>query len=135
MLFSPVIEEQATMRWRTGMTLWAIFGMVALSGCGGGSTPSVSSSSEQVQVKGTVMVNGKRLTKGTVQFDASNINRRDAPTGTFEISSDGTYSGTTLIGENAVSVQSPEIKSEDLKMNRQEFILTSGENVIDISIP
>lgn len=109
--------------------------LMAILGCEGGGAPSVSSSTEQVQVKGKVTLKGKPVTSGKVQFDASNINRRDAPTATLELQKDGTYSGTTLIGENSVSVVSPQLNTADLTANRKEVVLTSGENTVDISLP
>lgn len=123
------------MRSRIGWVLGMAVSLGMLAGCGAGSTPSVSSSSEEVTVKGTVMLNGKPMTKGTIQFDASNISRPEAPTGSFELSKDGTFSGTTLIGENSVSVQSPELRTDDLRMNRKEVTLTSGENTVNITLP
>lgn len=103
-------------------------------GCGGG-TPSASSSSEKVKVKGTVTLKGKPLGGGSILFDPSNINRRDAPVANLEIGKDGTYSGETLAGENSVSVTNPTIaKSSALSANRQVFTLTSGENTVNIEL-
>lgn len=121
-------------RMRNWGALVAAIGLLASAGCEGGSPPSVSSSSETVTVKGKVTLKGKPLTSGKIQFDASNINRRDAPTATLEIGKDGTYSGTTLIGENGVSVSGPAIGKGDLSMNRKEVKLTAGENTVDIDL-
>ncbi len=108
--------------------------LAATWGCGGG-TPSVSSSSEKVKVKGTVTLKGKPLDRGTILFDPSNINRRDAPVATLEIGKDGTFSGETLAGENSVSVTNPTIaKSANLSANRQVITLNSGENTVNIDL-
>ena len=108
--------------------------LTATWGCGGG-TPSVSSSSEKVKVKGTVTLKGKPLNGGKIIFDPANINRREAPAATLEVGKDGTFSGETLAGENSVSVTNPTIqKSADLSANRQVFTLNPGENTVDISL-
>ncbi len=122
-------------RNRNWAALVAAIGLVASSGCGEGSPPSVSSSSEKVNVKGTVTLNGKPLTSGLVMFDAANINRRDAPAAKLEIGKDGSYSGSTLIGENAVTVSGPAIGTGQLSMNRKEVVLKAGDNVLDVSLP
>jgi len=121
-------------RIRNWGALVAAIGLLASVGCEGSSPPPVSSSNETVTVKGKVSLKGKPLTSGKIQFDATNINRRDAPVGTFEIGKDGTYSGTTLIGENYVSVSGPAIGQGDLSMNRKEVKLTAGENTVDIDL-
>lgn len=108
--------------------------LVATWGCSGG-TPSVSSSSAKVKVKGKVTLKGKPLDRGTVTFDPTNINRRDAPVARLEIGKDGTFSGETLTGENSVSVTNPAIaKSVDLSANRQVFTLDSDENTVNIDL-
>lgn len=108
--------------------------LAAAWGCGGG-TPSVSSSSETVQVKGTVTLKGKPLNGGTIQFDPANINRRNAPVASLEIGKDGTYSGETLAGENSVTVSGPAVqKSPDLSANREIVNLNSGENTVNIDL-
>jgi len=108
--------------------------LAAAWGCGEG-TPAVSSSSEKVQVKGTVTLKGKPLSGGQIIFDPANINRRDAPVATLELGKDGTFSGETLAGENAVMVHGPAIdKSPDLSANRQIIDLKSGENTVNIDL-
>ena len=108
--------------------------LAATWGCGGG-TPSVSSSSEKVKVKGTVTLKGKPLNGGKIIFDPANINRRDAPASTFDVGKDGTFSGETLAGENSISVSNPTIaKSPDLSANRQVKTLESGENIVNIEL-
>ncbi len=108
--------------------------LVATWGCGGGA-PAVSSSSEKVQVKGTVTLKGKPLKGGEILFDPANINRKDAPVARLPIGDDGSFSGETLSGENAVMVSGPAIqKSPDLSANRQVIDLKSGENTVNIDL-
>jgi len=108
--------------------------LAASWGCGDG-TPAVSSSTEKVQVKGTVTLKGKPLKGGQIQFDPANINRRSAPVATLEIGDDGTYSGETLIGENAVSVGGKAISNSiGLSANRRVIDLKAGENTVDIDL-
>lgn len=108
--------------------------LAAAWGCGGG-TPSVSSSDQKVQVRGTVTLKGKPLSGGKIMFDPSNINRRSAPVANLDIGQDGTYSGESLIGENSVTVTNPTIqKSLDLSANREVVELKSGENTVNIDL-
>jgi hypothetical protein len=80
---------------------------VAAWGCSG--RPSVVSSTEEAKVTGTVKVNGKPMTSGTVTLDPSNYARANAEPRTGAIKSDGTYEVTTLVGKNGVRVAGPEI--------------------------
>ncbi len=89
--------------------LLAAFLISPLAGCGSGA-PSVSSSTEEVTVKGTVTIGGKPATSGEVIFDPSNVNRKFAASRTAAIGADGSYTVTTLYGENKISVWAPEIK-------------------------
>jgi hypothetical protein len=132
-LRSNPAERAMRIRNRGLLSVAAATLLAATWGCSG--TPSVSSSSAKVTVKGTVKLKGKPLDRGTVTFDPSNINRRDAPVARMEIGKDGTFSGETLTGENSVSVTNPTIaKSPDLSANRQVFTLNSGENTVDIEL-
>src|SRR5262245_43804881 len=49
--------------------------MVIGWGCSG--TPAVSTSTTEATVKGTVTIQGKPATKGTVEFDPANYQRKD----------------------------------------------------------
>jgi hypothetical protein len=84
---------------------------VAAWGCSGG-TPSVSSSTAEAKVTGTVKVKGKPMTSGTVTLDPSNFARENANPRTGQIKSDGTYEVTTLVGKNTVRIAGPEITKE-----------------------
>lgn len=120
---------------RQGIVLVVMASVLAVtSGCGGG-TPSVSSSSTKVKVKGAVTLKGKPLTAGKISFDPANINRRDAPMATFDIAKDGTFSGETLTGENSVSVTNAAIqKSTSLSANRKMVTLDSDDNTVNIDL-
>jgi len=74
-------------------------------GCGGDGPPAVSGSSEESTVKGTVTVKGKTATAGKVVFDPATINRRSATVRTADIGKDGSYTVTTLIGQNIVHLE------------------------------
>ena len=114
----------------------ALTAALAAWGCsGGGSAPSVSSSTEETSVKGTVTINGKPATGGEVMFDPSNISRKTVLPHKMPISETGTYSGKSLVGENAVMVHGPEIGTGTLSMNRKTVDLKSGENTVDITLP
>lgn len=108
-------------------------GLLALCGCDqGGSAPAVSSSTEEGTVHGTVTINGKKASGGTIQFDPSNIKRKSVSAVAAEISKDGTYSIKTLIGENQIRVDSPETKKGMFSVD--SFEVKSGENSHDVSL-
>lgn len=119
-------------------TTWKLLSASAILlgawGCGD-APPSVSSSTEEVQVKGKVTYKGKELLKGKVQFEAANIARPDAPTFTFDVQDDGSYTGTTLIGENNVSVIPPPKTKGEFPPYRETVTLTAGENTVDVDVP
>ncbi|SIN79461.1 hypothetical protein SAMN05444166_0899 [Singulisphaera sp. GP187] len=107
--------------------------MVALSGCDqSGGAPSVSSSTEEGTVHGTVTVNGKLASGGKILFDPSNIHRKSVSAASAEIGKDGTYSVKTLIGENLIRVESPETKKG--MFNVDSFDVKSGDNTHDVAL-
>lgn len=119
---------------RVSLLLLGSLATMALAiGCEGGK-PSVESSNTEAKVKGTVTINGKLANKGTVQFDPSNYQRKDVPAHTAEIGTDGTYSITTLTGENQVSVASPALQGRDTS-NMTNFNAQAGENSFNIVLP
>jgi hypothetical protein len=108
--------------------------VVACWGCGSGA-PSVSSSSEEADVKGTVTIKGKPATGGEITFDPSNINRRDVKLNITKIGSDGTYALKTLVGENAVRVSGTQVdKHPSLATNQVNVVVNSGENTIPVDV-
>jgi hypothetical protein len=119
---------------------WRIVGLLAGSvvvtswGCGGG-IPSVSSSTQEAEVKGTVTIKGKPATGGEIVFDPSNIKRRDVGLYGAKIGSDGSYTLKTLVGENAVRVQGPQIdKDPALITNQLNVDVKPGENTIPVDV-
>ncbi len=112
----------------------ALLTLASFCGCGGGG-PAATSTSEESTVKGTVTVNGKPATGGQVEFDPSNINRRDAKTVIGEIGKDGTYSVKTLVGENTIMISGPEIKAAKIEMAKKFLDVKSGENDFPIMFP
>src|SRR4051812_5669608 len=121
-------------RWG-GAGLTAAVALLAGWGCDGGGPPPASSSREEASVKGTVTIKGKPATGGQISFDPSNIHRKDAPFYSAKIGSDGTYSLKTLVGENVVSVQGPQVdKVPSLASNELHVVVKSGENTIPVDL-
>jgi len=107
---------------------------VAAWGCSGG--PSVTSSTSEAKVTGTVKVSGKSMTSGTVTLDPSNFARENANPRTGEIKSDGTYEVTTLVGKNGVRVAGPAItKKPGLGYANETIDVPSGGMTHDIVLP
>jgi len=107
---------------------------IAAWGCSG--KPSVVSSSAEAKVTGTVKVNGKPMTSGTVTLDPSNYARASAGPRTGEIKSDGTYEVTTLVGKNLLRVNGPEIiKNPGLGYANETVDVPSGGTTHDIILP
>ncbi|MFM7592921.1 MAG: hypothetical protein ACKO85_14130 [Isosphaeraceae bacterium] len=110
----------------------------AFAGCGGGQAPAVSSSKEEAQVKGVVSLQGKPLNNGRVLFSPVNIKRTDAQARQAQIGKDGTYSLTTLVGDNLVQIDCRELqlpKNRAIADTERSVVVKSGENVIDLKIP
>ena len=89
-----------------------LLALLVLPGCGDGA-PSVSGSSTEVTVHGTVTYKGQPVTEGTISFDPSNIRRKDAKGGSSPIGKDGTYTVKTLVGENRVTFDMPAVAKKD----------------------
>jgi hypothetical protein len=107
---------------------------VAAWGCS--DRPSVVSSTAEAKVTGTVKVNGKPMTSGTVTLDPSNYARKDAEPRVGEIKSSGTYEVTTLVGKNTVRVAGPEItKNPGLGYANETIDVPSTGMTHDIVLP
>jgi len=117
---------------RRMMFLAAASGLAVDWGCSDGK-PSVDTSTTEATVKGTVTLNGKPATKGTVVFDPANYKRKDAAPRTAEIGADSSYTVTTLVGQNQVFVNSPQLKNSDYPPI--EIDVKAGENSLDILLP
>jgi hypothetical protein len=103
-------------------------------GCGSG--PAVDRSTAEAKVTGTVKVNGKPMTSGTVTLDPTNVARAEAGPRTGQIKSDGTYEVTTLVGKNVVRVEGPEItKNPGLGYANETVDVPSGGTTHDIILP
>jgi hypothetical protein len=111
-------------------------GLSLVAGWGCGDKPSVSSSTTEATVKGKVLLNGKPATKGEVVFDPSNYQRREELPRRAPIAKDGTYTITTLVGVNSVTVTGPEaMKVQGLDYAGDNFDVQPGENTYDIVFP
>ncbi len=113
-----------------GLFLWAT------AGCS--DAPAVSGSLEESTVKGVVRVQGKPVKGGMVTFRPSNVNRPDAPVKEGPIGPDGTYSVSTLVGQNFVEVSCKELltpRNRPFLENEQLVEVPSGGTVLDIDIP
>lgn len=108
-------------------------GLLTLCGCEqGGTAPAVSASTEEGTVHGTVTVNGKKASGGTILFDPSNVNRKSASAASAEIGKDGTYTIKTLVGENLIRVESSETRKGMFRV--ESFEVKSGDNAYDVSL-
>jgi hypothetical protein len=122
---------QHTRRRIAGTLLAAV--LVVGWGCSNG-TPPVDTSTQEATVNGTVKLKGKAVGKGFVIFNPGNIGRK-AESRKATIGKDGTYSVTTLIGENTVEVQSPEVMKAGIDAPLLEYKVKEGPNTYDINLP
>lgn len=117
---------------RRAASLAVALGLAAGWGCGEGA-PSVETSTAEAAVKGKVTFNGKPVTKGEVVFDPSNHLRKNVESRKAELGADGTYSATTLVGENQVYVNSPQLRKTAVEPIALD--VKSGENTLDVTLP
>ncbi len=81
---------------------WSLVALLtAFAGCGD-LAPAMSSSTEEGTVSGVVKLEGKPVTQGSVHFDPSSNVRKGAQARTATIGKDGTYTVSTLVGQNRV---------------------------------
>ncbi len=135
-------------QWAAVLTAPTIFiATITITGCDTG-TPSVSSSTEEVTIQGTVTIEGKPATSGEVVFDPSNVHRKFVGASTAPIGPDGSYTLKTLAGENKISVWSKTIKASNsprpgpgnnpkgnLMADVMEVYVKSGGEPINVAIP
>ncbi|CAN5865022.1 hypothetical protein BH23PLA1_BH23PLA1_24090 [soil metagenome] len=122
---------QANTRIFVGLLALALLAFV--QGCDGGG-PSATSSTTEATVNGTVTLDGKPLTWGSLSFDPANVSRpMEAPRMTT-IEKDGTYSVTTLVGENTVVVSDvPGAGSNEAYSDLVKTVeVAAGQNQINI---
>lgn len=107
------------------------------AGCAGESPPSVSTSTEEATVKGTVKYRGKPVTKGEIRFDPSNIRRNQAGPVSAPIGKDGSYTVKTLVGTNVVSFNIPALAKAAPKLVYTTFNydVPAGESTYDVDLP
>ncbi len=118
---------------RVGVGLLAGALLVVLGGCSG--KPSVSTATEEATVTGSVTIQGKKATAGSVTFNPSNY-KRQVPARTVPIEKDGTYSIKTLVGQNQVRVSSPALgRNRELGDMDYTYEVKEGANTHDIVLP
>ncbi len=122
-------------RWIGGCATLAL--LFAAQGCdsGGGGTPAVSSSHDVAKVSGTVKINGALATGGKVNFDGANIARKDVAPKTADIDKDGKFEIETVIGDNRVTVTTPETTKDTKLMMNQKIVDVKAGMTVDIVIP
>jgi hypothetical protein len=102
-------------------------------GCGGGvpSGNTISPQAGQMTIKGTVKIQGKLASSGTVEYKSADGTSKSAP-----ISKNGSYSLTAPQGAYAVTVTTPEITRKPSLGNAVlHHDVQRGENRINIEIP
>ncbi len=107
----------------------AVAAILSAGACNYG-TPSASGTTEESSVRGTVTLKGKPATGGEITFDPSNISRKDAKVRTAAIGKDGSYTVTTLVGENMVSVQ-----GKGVPTNSMLVVVKPGGDTVPIDVP
>ncbi|MFO0907849.1 MAG: hypothetical protein U0794_05720 [Isosphaeraceae bacterium] len=98
------------------------------------SKPSVETSLEEATVKGLVSIQGKPVTHGEVTFDAANYLRRDVQARTVPIQKDGSYTISTPIGENRVTLTTPETAKGRLATQEIHCQVKEGSNDFNIDV-
>lgn len=110
-------------------------GPIVLAGCQGG-TPAVETSKTEATVRGQVIVRGKPASGGQVWFDPANYRRKDVAAVSAEVTKEGTYEITTLIGENSVRYEGPAVaRDRELDGVAQGYVVKEGDNEFDIVLP
>jgi hypothetical protein len=125
-------------RWNSPSILQSLPAIVAIAwgtGCGQGG-PAVSTSTTEAKVHGKVTVRGKPVKKGMVWFDPANYRRKDVTARSTDVAADGSYSITTLIGENSVRYEGPATAgNRELDGAIQSLDVKEGDNEFDIVLP
>jgi hypothetical protein len=93
------------------------------------------SSTTEVRVQGTIQIEGKPPSKGTVVFDPTNINRPKVGVRRTTIERGGTYSIATLIGPNKVTVEAPETEWDASLRAPLYITVKEGESTVDLMLP
>src|SRR5262249_10166763 len=109
--------------------------LAAASGCGQGAPP-VSSSRTEAVVRGKVVIRGQTPGGGDIVFDPANYRPRDVGARRCPLGKDGTYTITTLLGENSVRYEGPAIAgNRELEGTSVTYDVKEGENQFDLVLP
>ena len=110
--------------------------LIACAGCGGGGgTAPEPATGEEATVRGKVTINGVLAKGGRISFDPTNPDRQTAPVASTEIGKDGTYTLRTWVGENRVSVDTPETRKDENLAAPIPFDVKGGDNTLDVTLP
>jgi hypothetical protein len=110
--------------------------LIACAGCGGGGgTAPAPATGEEAPVHGTVTINGALAKEGRISFDPATADRPTAPVASTAIGKDGKYTLRTWVGENRVSVDTPETRKDPNLAAPVPFDVKSGDNTIDVTLP
>ncbi len=124
------------MGWSGGIA--AAVASIALAGCeGGGSAPSVSGSTTEATVHGTVKYKGQPVEEGDIVFDPANVQRKTAAAVTAPIGKGGAYTIKTLVGGNTINVKLPKLAKNDpsLVYVAIPYDVPSGDSTKDVDLP
>jgi hypothetical protein len=111
---------------------------LAASGCeSGGGAPSVSSSTTEATVHGTVKYKGTPINEGQIVFDPANIQRKSAAAVSAPLGKDGSYSVKTLVGGNSINFRLPALEKKDPSLAYATilFDVPGGDTTKDIDLP
>jgi hypothetical protein len=112
----------------TAASLWI------LAGCGS-SPPAVETSNTEATVKGVVKVGGAPAAEGEIVFDPANYKRKDASPRSAPIGKDGSYTITTLTGENQVKLGGSLARQKPIVARAQRSVdVHPGENTFDFEV-
>jgi hypothetical protein len=131
-------------------TMLAIGLLVGAAGCS--DKPAVSTSTTEATVSGTVKVNGKLLDGGQVVFDPANYARSNVAARHADIAKDGSFTITTLVGQNTVRVILPrkvgalpkdqnfgmaasDNRVGDIEYQQLEVDVKEGTNTVNVEFP
>lgn len=108
--------------------------LAVVGGCGGG-PPAVDTSTTEATVSGKVTVRGEPAAGQTISFDPSNVQRKTELARSTETGDDGSYTVTTLLGQNQVTFSGSMFQDADLQYESISFDVQRGENTLDIDLP
>jgi hypothetical protein len=114
---------------------WVAVAAGALAGCGGDNGRPVDNSTEEAKVAGTVKIRGKAMKGGAILLDASSAGRVTTAR-TIPVKADGSFEGTTYVGNNNVRISGDVVTKEPtLAYATKSVDVKSGSNTIDLEFP